>query len=124
MNFTINLNAPAGPADGLLFDPTATGINTALFTNHQTGIYSFFISTLSDNIFDNLLDEDDGFPAINIASEMAWEGASIDTTFDAPGEPFDGAELRPRGEMVIPSPSALAVLMLGGLLARRRRRTR
>lgn len=110
INFSIDLGSSP---DGLLFDPDAMGIN-AIFTNTRTGTLSFFISTLSTNLLDNLLAEDNGFPAIDVATEMAWyAGSMVVTEFNAPGETFDGEELRPRGELVaIPAPGAMFLAMI------------
>lgn len=115
VNFTVNLGAGL---DRLLFDPSATGIN-GIFTNAQTGTFSFFISTLSANLLDNLLAEDNGLPAMDVATEMVWEEAGVHQTVFG----FNDAELRPRGEMVVPAPGAFVLGLLGmATLAARRNR--
>ncbi len=96
----VNFEKDPGNPDGFLFDNDAPSIPSQ-FTNPQTGVFDFFISTVSLNLLDNLLAEDDGMPAINIMTSMAWvETGSVQTVFSAPGAPFDGEELRPRGELI------------------------
>ena len=117
----VEVNFEIASADGLLFDRNATGIE-AIFTNPRTGKLAFFISTPTANILDNLLAEDDGLPAVDVMTSLAWaEVGEIAARFNAPGETFNDSRLRPRGEMVlVPEPGVLVLLVGGGLLGRRR----
>jgi len=115
VNFEVDLDATL---NGLLFDPDASAASriSSIFTNPETGTFSFFISTVDPDLLDNLLDEDNGFPAINVATRMTWdEGGDALTRFAGTGSaPFLGERLRPRGELVaVPAPGAFLLGAVG-----------
>jgi len=117
--FEIDLSDP----DGLLFDPTApSGLIDPVFTNPETGTFSFFIAA-PDGFDFSAIPQIRNSPGVDVSTEMAWhDGAGIETE-------LLGERLRPRGEIqagaAIPAP-ATALLFAAGLLGigivRRRRR--
>ena len=123
INFVIALNNTPLVADGLFFDPNAPTIPNPPFTNSRTGTAEFFISTPAGFDPSQLPIGNEGLPVLDIATRMAWQsGADPNDAAFVMG--FNGEELRPRGEMLIPEPST-ALLLASGLaaLALRRRRT-
>lgn len=145
VNFTINL---LGSIDGLIFDPRAAtaGAIPGEFTSPRTGSYEFFISipvnpaTGQTYTIQEILDLQEPFPSnaeqgIDMATRMAWKPVAGDQfaftnnntalTVRDPLFPNPGHLLSPRGQVGVPEPGSLLLLVIGLLaltgLSRRQR---
>ena len=109
-------------ASGFLFDDNAGSI-PALFSDPQTGMWDFFISTPSPDPLGNVIDDDDDSDGISVEVDFAWMAdGEIKTRFSS----FEGRRLEVEKQITsvaqVPEPSTSVLLVLGiGLLGLKRR---